>query len=172
MRRVVVSTLLVAVTSAGCTSGGSPATPTASGATGNTAGSPSATDTANQACGTDFTPRALPSWANVGFDPPTQPMPYVLGDRGDIVAILWSDHDPLSAPPRADRNNKILWVSRTFGAPLQIQAKLTGSGQTATRSVAGGPGPSIIDLPAPGCWSFDLTWGDHQDHLQLEYAPG
>jgi hypothetical protein len=99
-------------------------------------------------------------------------MPFVLGDSGDIVAILWFDHDPLSAPPRADRNNKILWVSRAFGAPLRIQATLTGSEQTATRTVDGGPGPSIIDLPAPGCWSFDLTWGDHHDHLQLEYASG
>jgi hypothetical protein len=99
-------------------------------------------------------------------------MPFVLSDSGDLVAILWSDHDPLSAPPRADRNNKILWVSRAFGAPLQIKATLTVSGQTATRTVDGGPGPSIIDLPAPGCWSLDLAWGDHHDHLRLEYASG
>ena len=168
----MVSTLLATVTLAGCTSGGSQATHTASGEGGSTAGSPSAAAAANQACRTNFTPRALPSWANAGFDPPTQPMPYVLGDSGDIVAIVWADHDPLSAPPRADRNNKILWVSRAFGAPLRIQATLTGSRQAATRTVDGGPGPSIIDLPAPGCWSFDLTWGDHHDHLQLEYASG
>jgi hypothetical protein len=99
-------------------------------------------------------------------------MPFVLSDRGDIVAILWSDHEPLSAPPRGDRNNKILWVSQTFGAPLQIKATLSRSGKTATRTVDGGPGPSIIDLPAPGCWSLELTWGDHHDHVQLEYATG
>jgi hypothetical protein len=168
----VVSTLLATVTLAGCTSGGSPATQTASGEGGTTVRSPSAAAAASQGCRTDFIPRALPLWARAGFNPPTQPMPYVLGDSGDIVAILWSDHNPLSAPPRADRNNKILWVSQTFGAPLRIKATLTGSGQTATRTVGGGPGPSIIDLPAPGCWSFDLTWGAHHDHLQLEYAPG
>ena len=49
---------------------------------------------------------------------------------------------------------------------------LTGSGQTASRTVDGGPGPSIIDLPAPGCWSLNLSWGDHHDHLRLEYASG
>ena len=169
----MVSTLLATVTLAGCTSDESQATHTAPGERGSTAGSASAAAAAeNQACTTDFTPRALPSWANAGFDPPTQPMPFVLSDGGDIVAILWSDHDPLSAPPRADRTNKILWVSQTFGAPLHIKATLTGSGHTATRTVDGGPGPSIIDLPTPGCWSLDLTWGDHHDHLQLEYASG
>lgn len=130
---------------------------------------------ADQACRADFEPRPLPSWASAGFDPPTQPMPYVLGDSGDIIAILWADHDPLKVPAAADRNNKVLWVSRassSAGALLRIQATLTDTGQTETRIVDGGPGPSIIDLPAPGCWSFDLTWGDHHDHLQLEYVSG
>lgn len=99
-------------------------------------------------------------------------MPYVMGDRGDIVAILWAEQDPLVVPPAAGRNNKILWVARVgWGAPLQIQARLTGSDRSATRTVDGGPGPSIIDLPAPGCWSLDLTWGEQHDHVQLEYAP-
>jgi hypothetical protein len=99
-------------------------------------------------------------------------MPYVLSDRGDIVAILWATHDPLVVPPAADRNNKILWVSRlgwTLGAPLQIHAALAD--RTVTRTVDGGPGPSIIDLPASGCWSLDLTWGNNHDHLDLGYAP-
>lgn len=166
----MVATLLAALTSAGCTSDGSQAPHAPSGGADNPPGAASSAAAANQDCRTDVTPRALPSWATAGFDPPTQPMPYVLSDTGDLVAILWSAHDPLSAPPRADRNNKILWVSRTWGAPLQINATLTGSGRTARRTVAGGPGPSIVDLPAPGCWSLDLTWGEHHDHLRLEYA--
>ena len=97
-------------------------------------------------------------------------MPYVLGDGGDIVAILWADHDPLQVPPAADRNNKILWVSRVGSGDLNVRATLECSGKTVTRSVSGGPGPSIIDLPSPGCWSFDLTWGTRHDHLQLEYG--
>ncbi len=97
-------------------------------------------------------------------------MPYVLGDGGDIVAILWADHNPLQVPPAADRNNKILWVSRVGSGDLNVRATLECSGKTVTRSVSGGPGPSIIDLPSPGCWSFDLTWGTRHDHLQLEYG--
>jgi hypothetical protein len=85
---------------------------------------------------------------------PTQPMPYVMSDRGDIVAILWADHDPLHAPPLPNVSNKILWVSRvnqgTF-TPLRIRAILDGTNQTVTRQVADGPGPSIIDFPAAGC---------------------
>lgn len=99
-------------------------------------------------------------------------MPYVMGDRGDIVAVLWADHDPLVVPPAADRNNKILWVARVSSmGPLHIRARLTGSDRSVRRQVAGGPGPSIVDLPAPGCWSLDLRWGKQHDRLLLEYAP-
>jgi hypothetical protein len=124
-----------------------------------------------EACRRDYTPRLLPRWARTGFSSPRPTMPYVLGDRGEIVAILWADHDPLVVPPAADRNNKILWVAQDgSGGSLHIKARLLGSDRTATRTVDGGPGPSIIDLPAPGCWSIDLTWGKQRDHLQLEYA--
>jgi hypothetical protein len=100
-------------------------------------------------------------------------MPYVMGDRGDIVAILWAEHDPLTAAPAAGRNNKILWVGRVSSeGSLHIRARLLGSDRSTTRTVEGGPGPSIIDLPAAGCWSLDLTWGRYHDHLELEYAPG
>ncbi|RNM17774.1 hypothetical protein EFL26_00375 [Nocardioides pocheonensis] len=96
----------------------------------------------------------------------------MLGDRGDIVAILWAEHDPLVVPPAQDRNNKILWVGRVASeGSLQIKAHLIGSDRSVTRTVDGGPGPSIIDLPDAGCWSLDLTWGKQHDHLQLEYAP-
>ena len=100
-------------------------------------------------------------------------MPYVMSDRGDIVAILWADHDPLHAPPLGNVNNKILWVSRVNQgplAPLRIRATLNGTTQTVTRQVAGGPGPSIIDLPAAGCWSVNLSWSGHHDHLTLRYS--
>jgi hypothetical protein len=170
VRLVLVSALLATASLAACSSGGTPgaAGPPSAGA-GRGASSPAAAP-AGAGCGTDFTPRRLPVWARTGFTPPTQRVPYVLGDGGDIVAILWADHDPLSAPPRADRNNKILWAS-PYGGTLRIEATRSGSDQTVVRTVPGGPGPSIIDLPAPGCWSLDLTWGGHHDHLRLGYAP-
>jgi hypothetical protein len=98
-------------------------------------------------------------------------MPYVMGDHGRIVAILWAN--PLHSPPLANRNNKILWVARVVPVllgPLRIQATLDGTSQTVTREVSGGPGLSIINLPRAGCWSFNLSWAGSRDHLELRYV--
>lgn len=162
--------LLAVLTLAECTPGQSgPQAPANTQAGSRAVPAPSAS--ASSVCRSDYTPATLPTWARTGFTPPTQPMPYVVGDSGDIVAILWAEHDPLQVPPAADRKNKILWVSRVgWGVDLNIRATLESSGQGVTRSVMGGPGPSIVDLPSPGCWSFDLTWGTQHDHIQLEYV--
>jgi hypothetical protein len=115
----------------------------------------------------------LPLWARAGFSPPDQAMPHVLGEAGNIVAILWATRDALHSPPLPDGNNKILWVSRipfTTPDPLVIRATLAGSARTATVSVPGGPGPSTIDLPAPGCWTLHLSWSGHTDELKLRYV--
>lgn len=111
----------------------------------------------------------LPSWAQAGFSPPTQSMPFVLGANGNIVAILFGN--PLRSPPPPDHNNKILWVSRVArqGDALKIQAKLSGSERVVSKKVDGGPGPSIIDMPAPGCWIFTLSWSGHTDRLAIRY---
>ena len=100
-------------------------------------------------------------------------MPHVMGEAGNIVAILWAPRDALHSPPLPDRNNKILWVPRLPLAapdPLVIRATLAGSTRTATLSVPGGPGPSIINLPAPGCWTLRLSWSGHTDELMLRYV--
>ena len=100
-------------------------------------------------------------------------MPHVMGQAGNIVAILWASRDALHSPPLQGRNNKILWVSRVpliTVDPLIIRATLAGSTREATMYVPGGPGPSIIDLPAPGCWTLHLSWSGHTDELQLRYV--
>jgi hypothetical protein len=115
----------------------------------------------------------LPVWARSGFSPADQAMPHVLGEAGNIVAILWAPRDALHSPPLQDRHNKILWVSRVpvvTADPLVIRATLAGSTRTATVSVPGGPGPSYVDLPAPGCWTLQLSWSGHTDELQLRYV--
>ena len=101
-------------------------------------------------------------------------MPHVLGRSGDIVAIIFGY--PLLSPPSAKRNNKILWVSRTPLKPLsdlRISAQRMNTqgkvGRPVARVVRGGPGPSIIDLPAPGCWRLTLRWSGRSDQLDLEY---
>ena len=130
-------------------------------------------------CAPAFAYGTLPTWARAGFNPPTMAMPYVLGARGEIVAVVWARQDPLVTPAPPDRNNKILWVSKTpdpTGAPLQITARRliggTAAGPVQQRTVAGGPGPSIIDMPAAGCWQFTLRWNGHTDTIDLPYASG
>ena len=111
----------------------------------------------------------LPSWARTGFSDPTPSIPYVLGDHGDIVAILFAQ--PLSAPEAADHGNKILWVSPyADGTSLHITATLADGSDTVSRVVDGGPGPSIIDLPEPGCWHLDLRWAGRTDSMDLAYV--
>jgi hypothetical protein len=113
---------------------------------------------------------ALPDWARSGFSPGAS-VPYVLGDRGDIVAVLLGD--PLHAPPLPGKESKILWVARvgTDSAPtgLAIEARLANSDLVVTREVANGPGPSIVDLPQAGCWNLSLSWAGHKDALAIVY---
>jgi hypothetical protein len=100
-------------------------------------------------------------------------MPHVMGEAGSIVAILWAPRDALHSPPLHNRNNKILWVSKiplVAPDPLVIKATLVDSTRTATVSVPGGPGPSIINLPAAGCWTLHLSWSGHRDELKLRYV--
>ena len=130
-------------------------------------------------CAPAFAYGTLPTWARAGFNPPTMAMPYVLGARGDIIAVLWAQHDPLISPAPQNRNNKILWVSKTpdlTGDNLQITARRliggTAAGPVQQRIVMGGPGPSIIDMPAAGCWQFTLRWAGHTDTVDLAYASG
>jgi hypothetical protein len=112
--------------------------------------------------------RLLPGWARTGFSDPHPHVPYVMGDSGAIVAILFAQ--PLTASSSADHGNKILWVSRVEGgSSLRITATLLDGSATATRVVDGGPGPSTIDLPKPGCWHLTLRWGDNSDTLNLAY---
>ncbi|MGZ4412468.1 MAG: hypothetical protein ACXVY8_10090 [Gaiellaceae bacterium] len=106
---------------------------------------------------------SLPLWARGGFHPPTQRIPHVLGRSGGIVAVLFAY--PLLSPPPKTHANKILWVSRVpvnSLTNLRIHARrMLGSralGAPVTRIVRGGPGPSIVDLPVPGCWRLSLRW--------------
>jgi len=111
---------------------------------------------------------ALPEWARAGFSEAGMTMPYVLGERSEVVAILWPD---LVAPAPEGRNNKIRWVVREHTTePFTVTARLGTA--TVTTTMQRGPGPSTIDVPGPGCWTFDLRWGTHQDTLVLPYGAG
>lgn len=116
---------------------------------------------------------SLPSWARDGFTPADQAIPHVVGDSGDIAGVLFGY--PLSSPRTGDRANKILWVSKPqvdVGSTLKIHGTLDGTSTVADRTVEGGPGPSILDLPDAGCWTVDLRWSGHTDTVRLQYAKG
>jgi hypothetical protein len=118
----------------------------------------------------------LPEWARAGFSEPEPRIAHVVARGGRLAAVLFGD--PLTAPPRRDVSNKILWVSRTpQSAPsdLRLSAqRMEGArpvGAPVARTVENGPGPSIIDLPRPGCWRLSARWADQRDELDLAYAP-
>lgn len=117
----------------------------------------------------------LPSWARTGFSDPRPRLPHVIGRSGEIAALIFGY--PLHSPPLENRGNKILWVSRSTVKPLsdlRIRAqRMEGRrrvGRPVTRVVVGGPGPSGIDLPAPGCWRLTLRWSGRTDELDLRYV--
>ncbi|GLW09870.1 hypothetical protein Misp01_49990 [Microtetraspora sp. NBRC 13810] len=114
---------------------------------------------------------ALPTWARSGFTPADVPTDHVVGARGDIVGVVFGN--PLHAPATAQgRSNKILWVARPEGprnTDLTIEARLQGTGDAVTRTVRGGPGPSVVDVPRPGCWTFRLSWDGHVDEVAVPY---
>jgi len=117
----------------------------------------------------------LPTWARTGFSDSRPRLPHVIGRSGEIAALVFGY--PLRSPPGKDRANKILWVSRREVKPLsdlRIRAqRMEGRrrvGRPVTRVVVGGPGPSGIDLPAPGCWRLTLRWSGRTDALDLRYV--
>lgn len=127
------------------------------------------------ACHSTVRHGVLPSWARTGFSDPRPRLPHVIGHSGEIAALVFGY--PLRSPPARDRGNKILWVSRRAVHPLsdlRIRAqRMEGRrrvGRPVTRVVVGGPGPSGIDLPAPGCWRLTLRWSGRTDALDLRYV--
>ena len=108
----------------------------------------------------------LPEWARTGFSEPEPEIAHVVGVRGELAAILFGD--PLTAPPRPDRSNKILWVARRTPEPGPLRLTAVQGGRRVTRVVESGPGPSIVDLPE-GCWRISARWPGGEDELELRY---
>lgn len=121
---------------------------------------------ADLSCGGAVVTSTLPPWARAGFSPGAFVNPHVSGTQNRIIGVLFTD--PLRAPAAAGRSNKVLWVARKHGSgPLRISARLTGTSLTATSTVAGGPGPSTLDLPQAGCWQLTLRWSGQRDRLAV-----
>jgi hypothetical protein len=168
-RRGAAALLVLAVLTTGsCSGSGSPSaeSPTPS----------EATSPVELSCTGSVTTGPLPTWAQGGFEPPDQPVPHVIGQGGDIVGVVFGE--PLHSPAVPDLGNKVLWVPRpdatadagdSWGTELTIDARLNGVGTTATVTLAGGPGPSTLDMPAAGCWTMTLHWSGRSDTVALPY---
>ncbi|WNM29415.1 hypothetical protein RKE30_02900 [Streptomyces sp. Li-HN-5-11] len=168
---VVVLTAVV-LTVSGCSgSGGDPEQAEA------TAPTHVAASNAGGSCHPAVTPGLLPTWARRGFTGEAS-IRHIIGDNGQIAAVLFGY--PYHAPAAKDSANKILWVAKDAeGAArsgpddhMVIKARLSGTNEVVSRSIAGGPGPSLVDMPKPGCWKFSLSWPGHSDTLDIEYLAG
>jgi hypothetical protein len=164
-RAALVLVAALALTAACSNAAHSPAGSTSRGAARPAAGGRSA-----GSCGSDVTRDALPAWARTGFHGDGSGVPHVFGEHGDIVAVLF-DYPPVASSD-SNAGNKILWVSRLPQQPMQpltIKAALDGTTTSVSREIAGGPGPSGVDLPKAGCWRLALSWSGHTDTMRLTF---
>lgn len=108
----------------------------------------------------------LPAWARSGFSGDDHP-PFATSSSGDVVAIVFAS--PLSAPPQPGRNNKILWVHHHGQADgARVTARLEGTDKVTHLSLP--YGPSIVDMPAAGCWHLEWGSGAEHDSLNLRWS--
>jgi hypothetical protein len=105
------------------------------------------------------------------------PLAYALSHEANLVAGLFGY--PLTVGRAASEGtNKILWIAREprEGQPLHLTIRRTdGTGPTVTAEEPANsrPGeiyPSIVDVPAPGCWRIVAEWAGHTATLELAYA--
>lgn len=107
-----------------------------------------------------------PAWARGGFSGNGYP-PFARSTSGNVVAFVFGN--PLSAPPAADHDNKILWVVRGGAAgDIAITARLEGSRRVTTLHVPAGP--SYVNMPVAGCWELDLRIGNRTDTIDLRWT--
>jgi hypothetical protein len=99
-------------------------------------------------------------------------VPWALGTGGQAVAYHFARQLVAGNSPRADgTNNKVLWVAKGTAPNFVVEGTPQGATQPVV-SVNGGP--SIVDAPRGGCWTFQLRWGlDHASSsvINLQVLP-
>lgn len=169
--RGAVLAALFLILAGGCTT--SPAT------SAQTQPSPkAAVHTLNGGCaGTVLTDAQPPLWAQGGWSHAKGtpwPVPWAFGTGVDTVAYLFAIQLVAGTSPRVDGSqNKVLWESKDSpsGGNLLVDGHPFGESQPVV-NVPGGP--SIIDVPTPGCWTFRLSWssnGPQTSTINLEVLP-
>ncbi len=127
--------------------------------------------------GTVLTDAEPPAWAQGGWTHPNVTpwaVPWALGTQGNTVAYVFAIQLVAGAGPRVDgTTNKVLWESQDnpSGAHVAVQGRPLGQTQPVV-TIAGGP--SEVDVPTAGCWTFELSWsanGQHSSTINLEVLP-
>jgi len=139
--------------------------------------SPAAHTFAGGCAGTVLTDAEPPIWAQGGWTHTKGTpwgVPWALGTQGNTVAYVYATQLVAGGSPRADgTNNKIIWESQVnpSGAGVTVEGRPLGQTQPVV-TIAGGP--SIVDVPTAGCWTFRLSWslnGQHTSTINLEVLP-
>jgi hypothetical protein len=101
-------------------------------------------------------------------------VPWAFGTHNDTLAYLFATQLVAGGSPRVDgTQNKVLWEAKDSpsGANVLVEGRPLGKSEPVIR-IAGGP--SITDVPTPGCWTFRLSWGatgQHTSTINLEVLP-
>ncbi len=132
----------------------------------------------NGACaGTVLTDAEPPLWAQGGWSHAKGtpwPVPWAFGTGGDTVAYLFATQLVAGESPRVDGSqNKVLWEAKDSpsGGNVLVEGHPLGESQPVV-TIPGGP--SITDVPTPGCWTFRLSWnsnGPRSSTINLEVLP-
>ena len=110
-----------------------------------------------------------PTWALQGFNGSPAPAPgprWAASAPSTVVAILFAVELVAKGIRPDGSSNKILWVTRDPTDHLTIVAHPLNANSPKVAidypTTDGNQTPSIVDLPSPGCWSFQLKWGGVQ----------
>ncbi len=119
--------------------------------------------------GTVLTDAEPPVWAQHGWSAhgAPWPVPWAFGTNDDTVAYVFATQLVAGGSPRVDgSNNKVLWEAKDSpsGAGVVVEARPLGR-STPALTVAGGP--SIVDVPTAGCWTFRLSWSANGQHSSI-----
>ena len=118
---------------------------------------------------------SIPPWLDgAGAHNNPRGLSYVIAHPPLAAGFLFGN--PLRAGHPENRANKILWVVRTpRNGPLTIDGHPLGAVTPATHQLLpdnSSPGeiyPSIVDVPTPGCWQFELRWATSHAQVELSF---
>jgi hypothetical protein len=119
---------------------------------------------------------AIPAWMNAaGANNNPTGVPYVVASPAIAGGFVFGY--PLRAGHPYSPTNKILWVVGLprNGSSLEISGHPLNAATpsvTVTQPADSSPGeiyPSIVDVPKPGCWHFNLAWSGNRTSVDLMY---